>query len=352
MQATREDMELVRRLQTTPPEYGCYESWAEYRENLTAELIRNTEEGSSVSIYGAGYCNDVDLKKLAGHFGRIILIDKNAEALEQAVNHFESEPNCANALREKISYKKIDLVGITDEEYAAFLRRVVVAAVESISRQSKPDNDANISQKGKESDNSPKNKESDNSSEGKESDNTTESIKVDNSLEKEILAVEKKIYDEYTIRKLPDLPETDYSVMFGLHSQLNNMFPLILHTINEIVKYQVVGAKGLSVQTVAQVEEIARCNTIYIVERVNRAVINATKKCVFTSLELENNRREVQIDGAFQALTDLKRMETEHKIEKVFSKELIWPLSRERDITYRMEFASYIIKQPDESTNY
>ena len=51
--------------------------WAEYRTAVTAYLLQHTEPQSSVAVFGAGRCNDIDLREFRKHFSSVTLIDSN-----------------------------------------------------------------------------------------------------------------------------------------------------------------------------------------------------------------------------------------------------------------------------------
>lgn len=93
----------------------AFESWEEYRCSVTSLLIDNCEEGSSLAIFGAGHCNDIDLGKLCGHFSQITLLDYNKASLERALEQYHVSDHPAIQLHE------IDFVGIRDADYIQYL---------------------------------------------------------------------------------------------------------------------------------------------------------------------------------------------------------------------------------------
>lgn len=72
--------EQFRRNRRTQSGWELYRS---HRDQITNLLLADRPAGSSLSILGAGNCNDLDLLKLLGQFRHIELVDLDPEALEQ-----------------------------------------------------------------------------------------------------------------------------------------------------------------------------------------------------------------------------------------------------------------------------
>ena len=90
---------------------NAYEEWASYREAVTDLIINSTEQGSSAALVGAGECNDLDLKRLSGHFGSITLMDRDKEAMHRAFERFSAD---------NIKIQETDLAGIRDIDFQCF----------------------------------------------------------------------------------------------------------------------------------------------------------------------------------------------------------------------------------------
>ena len=69
-------------LQTIPT---AYTDWAEYRERLTGFILEHTDPHATACIVGAGACNDFDLSSLTSHFDRLLLLDRNVDAMREIV---------------------------------------------------------------------------------------------------------------------------------------------------------------------------------------------------------------------------------------------------------------------------
>ncbi len=65
---------------------GMYDLWKEYRQDLTAYilegLVENIKDNDWIAIWGAGGCNDIDIKQLAKKY-KLLLIDRDVEKLVQ-----------------------------------------------------------------------------------------------------------------------------------------------------------------------------------------------------------------------------------------------------------------------------
>ena len=66
----------------------AYENWAEYRRELTEYLTGVTDAGSTLAVFGAGSCNDLDLCMLREHFSQITLIDCQKESMFAALDTY------------------------------------------------------------------------------------------------------------------------------------------------------------------------------------------------------------------------------------------------------------------------
>ena len=69
-------------LQTIPI---AYTDWAGYREQLTGFILEHTDPHTTACIVGAGECNDFDLRRLNSHFDRLLLLDRNVDAMQEGM---------------------------------------------------------------------------------------------------------------------------------------------------------------------------------------------------------------------------------------------------------------------------
>ncbi|MBR3137385.1 MAG: hypothetical protein IKG32_10280 [Clostridia bacterium] len=115
-------------LQTIPT---AYTDWAGYREWLTGFILEQTDPHATACIVGAGACNDFDLRRLSGHFDRVLLLDRNTDAMRKGVE------------RQSIRFPEecfiqADLLGIPDETYRSIADHML-SAIREQQRRTAPD---------------------------------------------------------------------------------------------------------------------------------------------------------------------------------------------------------------------
>ena len=94
-------------LQTIPT---AYTDWAEYRERLTGFILEHTDPHATACIVGAGACNDFDLSSLTSHFDRLLLLDRNVDAMREGI-----ERQSMRIPEENLLYA--NLLGIPEDVY-------------------------------------------------------------------------------------------------------------------------------------------------------------------------------------------------------------------------------------------
>ena len=97
---------------------NAYEEWASYREQLTDFIVDHTGPHTTACIVGAGACNDFDLQRLSMHFRELRLIDRNTDAIRKGVAR-------QNIFIRDNQIERIDLLGITDEQYRALANQML-----------------------------------------------------------------------------------------------------------------------------------------------------------------------------------------------------------------------------------
>ena len=95
--------------------------WEEYRKMLTDTVIRYAEKchAKSVSIIGAGHCNDIDILRLSQAFDKIYFVDYDLEAMNEAVGR-----NLKNG-NEKIETRNVSLTGFSEKDISDFYDNVI-----------------------------------------------------------------------------------------------------------------------------------------------------------------------------------------------------------------------------------
>ena len=258
---------------------NALEEWADYRNAVTEYLMAHTTEKSSIAIFGAGRCRDIDLRQMADHFSSITLFDENRTAMQEALHTYGLSSHPALHLSQS------DFTGITPADYRALSEELT--AICNINGAS----------------------------------------------------TDIHILADYTIYKLNQLYEKsdshildfghnnfDYSMAFGVHSQVNNMAAWIFSAF----------ATNLNQSDPAVEERIIRANH-FLIPRLNDAILRATRFSAFFGCEIENTSVSGSIQGACQCIEDIHRrgIVTEQAIT-------CWPFDINQNKIYQM-----LIQQAD-----
>ena len=104
---------------------NAYEDWKDYRLLLTDTVIEagGGDSTKTLSVVGAGYCNDIDIRHLSAVFEKIYLVDCDAEAMG------ESAKTCAKA-----EPKTLSLTGIYEADVSAYFEDTLTALREQGSK--------------------------------------------------------------------------------------------------------------------------------------------------------------------------------------------------------------------------
>jgi len=70
-----------------------WEKYASHRQTVTQLILDSAGDGDSLTVLGAGNCNDIDLGKLADRFEIISLVDIDRSAIEAGMSHQEFSLN-------------------------------------------------------------------------------------------------------------------------------------------------------------------------------------------------------------------------------------------------------------------
>lgn len=277
-----------------------FSDWAGYRGVLTEFVVNSTRPGSSLLILGAGRCNDLDLRTLAGHCGRITLSDYRPEIMEEALCRYGLPEASAS---EQIGFLQSDYVGIPDEAYLQYTERLL---------------------------------------------ETMETIRTGQGESLEEIAgprVQKlqeclqQIYRDNEGYEI-DLGDAvcDNAVVAGVHSQLNNSFRgLFQYVLKDVEEHG--GPVKFAEELNAAVFAETRKHTRDLVLRFNDAVFAAVREGVVYGYEKniiytpagENVPTVGTVDGARQAGEAVANHPVENRMG------CLWPLSRRRGIKFEME---------------
>lgn len=228
---------------------GAYERWAEYRERITDFLTGNMEPGKTVAVFGAGQADDIDLGRLYARTGHLDLYDMDFEKLEKAISRYglTGKPG--------VNARRIDLFGVTGEEYIGLIE-LCLADIQRMGASWTPSVTAPAYR-----------------------------------------AELRALYDRIN-RESIDFggKQYDYTVMIGVHSQLNTFPERIWRLFLDLTEKD-----DLSIA-----EQVIAENHIYI-PRVNQGLLEITNEKAFAGFEIEALDQPGTVQGAVQAIADIEK---------------------------------------------
>lgn len=269
-------MNLYDQLLTLQRIDNAFTEWEAYRRDLTDYILHNLPKDETLAIFGAGRCNDIDLRRLNCHFSSIVLIDRDETAMKEALHQYGLESTS------RIQLKRLDFVGISDEDYRDYAHYLI----NEVSKQGR--------------------------------------YTVCEDLAEVALELLEDLYRK-TILTPVNLSKNTYdnTLVVGIHSQLISMLEWIWSII---------------LQTIDQDESEVRDALIKmndgIVEKFNHLVLEATKHIVIMGYEESRTDRLGCIQGAHQAMEDIKYRASRGELEIADSITLNWPFNREQDVSY------------------
>ena len=245
---------------------NAYKEWRGYRQKLTDFIEENcVAEGGCkpvLAIWGAGRSNDIDLARLAERF-KLVLIDRDAEGLAQACKAYGLEET--DAICVDLPFWNVELE--TYEMFEALL------------------------------------------AEGEEAEIVIEHL--------------KQVAFDNSHRVLPEI---DYSVCVGLHSQLNARFAGLLYMYRE----------NYDEEELQMIENAIRALNEAAVTRTNDVIYMLTEKLMVFGLEwavvnesaMEQWEKLVpeDIEGALQLRHDIG-MHKDFDIRIEAERRLFWPFA-------------------------
>lgn len=285
----------------------AYDDWKDYRNTITNYIIRETNQVSvplsfranmdetsllpTLAIVGAGACNDMDLTALVSNFSKITLIDYDAKAMETALETYDlvNSPH--------IECKTISLNGFTDSHYEEFCRLLQEYV------------QCNL-------------------------DHLTPEI-----FENYAIMLIHNYLEQIKDYEIPLPVKTyDYVCCFGVHSQLQVMFSYIYHAFEvNLREITFSDAPDFNARfTKCLQEENERFIPLF-----HDALFDCTKQAVFLGLEQARTNNEEAIEGAYQAIQDIRKrsLPTEESY-------LVWPFLPLEDIYYEMSIMKITV--PDQ----
>lgn len=252
---------------------NAYENWGKYRSAIADYLLANTRTHASVAIFGAGRCNDMDLRRFAEHFSSVTLIDSDEAAMKFALRqyHLSDHPG--------FSLKVSEFTGIAPDDYRAFADELSsLLNVRGI--------------------------------------HTDIHVLADYA----VFKLEKLYQKTKSFTPYFGSSAFDYSVAFGVHSQINNMAAWIWSAF----------ASNLKADDPSVIQHIIRANE-YLIPKLNTAILRATKETAFFGCELAKNGSSDSIQGAYQCIHDLKSR------NRITGQAItFWPFDTAQNLVYQM----------------
>lgn len=257
----------------------AWEDWADYRAQWSRWVIRCCERNRSILIVGAGACNDYDLAEFCSFFEKIYLLDLDVAFMEEGLKRISPEH------RGRIELLSGDFLGILPGEYRDFCHAV----------------QAEVNHRGKNTD-----------------------IR---ELADMALVLVEKLYEAAGKRgeKLI-LPCADYVAVSGVHSQINHMLPWIWDAYMQ--------ALGQREETVFR--RISTENS-RIMREMNDRLLAAAARRLFVCAEKSRVGVPGAVEGAWQALEDLKRRPDGKSLLLTDTRMFLWGYDLRQHMIYEME---------------
>ena len=257
----------------------AWDDWADYRKAWSDWIIRYCKWDSSILIVGAGACNDYDLEHFSKFFGKILLFDLDEASLQAAVKRVPA------AHRDKVEVCTGDFLGITPYAYQEFCRVI----------------QEEINHRGKLTD-------------------------INELAQTAMPLVEQLYADAKKSRESLILPQADYVAVSGVHSQVNHMLPWIWQAYMQ--------ALGQWEDTIFQ--RASKENGL-IMQEMNDMLLAAAGRKLFVSAEKARVGVPGGVEGAWQALEDLKKRTEGSGICIAESRKFAWGYDLRQNMIYEME---------------
>ena len=257
----------------------AWDDWADYRREWSEWIIRYCKWDTSILIVGAGACNDYDLEHFTKFFREIYLYDMDEASMQEAVKRVPA------ARRDKIRLFTGDFLGITPQAYQEFCREI----------------QAEVNHRGKLTD-------------------------VTELAQTALPMVEKMYADAGKYRETLTLPQADYVAVSGVHSQINHMLPWIWQAY---------------MQALGQREELifqrASQENSRIMREMNDKLLAAVGRRLFVSAEKSRAGVSGGVEGAWQALEDLKKRPDRENLTLLDNRNFAWGYDLRQNMIYEME---------------
>lgn len=257
----------------------AWDDWADYRKAWSDWIISHCKWDSTILIVGAGACNDYDLEHFAKFFSRMLLLDLDEDAMKGAVKRLPE------AQRSKVELFTGDFLGITPSAYQQFCRVI----------------QEEINHRGKLTD-------------------------VNELAQTAMPLVERLYANAKNNRESLHLPKADYVAVSGVHSQINHMLPWIWQAYMQ--------ALGQREDTIFQQ---ASKENVRLMQEMNDKLLAAAGKKLFVAAEKTRVGVPGGVEGAWQALQDLKKRTECGKQKLADTRNFAWGYDLRQNMIYEME---------------
>lgn len=261
----------------------AWDDWADYRRDWSEWMIHHCKWDTSILIVGAGACNDYDLEHFAKFFKKIYLFDVNESFMQEALTHVSA------ARRAKVQLLEGDLLGITPQAYQDFCRVIQ----EEVNRRGKLTDVKELAQTA-------------------------------------LPYIEKLYTDAGKQRAQIHLPKADYVAVSGVHSQINHMLPWIWQAYMQALGQR----EEMIFQRASQENRV-------IMHEVNDMLLAAADKGLFVCAEKARAGVDGNVEGAWQALEDLKKRPDGADFKLLDSRRFMWGYDLRQNMIYEMEALAF-----------
>lgn len=263
---------------------NAWNDWVNYRDSLTDLIIGygKKTDSKTVSIIGAGRCNDVDLSRLTEHFEKIVLFDYDFDSMKEAIVSCGPEGRS----RDRVEIRVSSLAGLKKEDLENFFEKVMMR-IRGLG-------------------------------------DAFEFDKVETILSEEIEAL-KLVITESMGNLHRVLPKTDIMVCNGVFSQLLSTISFFLRSVIASVP-ESFGTDGGSVVKKME-KKLHEINNEMIPDIVS-SVVGASKKAAVFGNEYNKDR---PVEGAFQCIDAIRRLG--RKTEDFTG---VWDFNRAAGVRYEM----------------
>lgn len=257
----------------------AWDDWVDYRRTWTELILRYSKRDTTLLIIGAGSCNDYDMERLSRFFREIYLLDLDKNAMKESLLRVPA------AYKGRFDFYTADFLGIKPTEYTSFCNELQ-KEINHYGRNTDIKDLANIA----------------------------------------LPLIESMYANAKRRRESLQLPKADYVAVSGVHSQINHMLPWIWDA---------------HMQTLGQREEMifrrASMENEPIIRDMNTKLLEAAGRRLYVSAEKTRMGVPGLVEGARQALDDMKKRVDDRNLFLTDSQTVPWAYDLRQNMIYEME---------------